>query len=133
MAYRTCIDADHCLAVTQAIRCMRLANLCVQDDKSAWVQLTVQIPSEQTFAAYNGKRALVAGDPDKPVKVVDTWVFERALKKDPSTRYAWRPMHARILLKGQHCNMSLCIVSTCVNVVDMHHVCMHMYKGTHQH
>ncbi|KAL3156146.1 hypothetical protein ABBQ32_012436 [Trebouxia sp. C0010 RCD-2024] len=59
-----------------------------KDDKSAWVQLTVQIPSEQTFAAYNGKRVLVAGDPDKPIKVVDTWVFERALKKDPSSR--WR-------------------------------------------
>lgn len=58
----------------------------LQDDKTAWVQLTVTIPSEQTFAAYNSRRALVAGSPDTAVKVVDTWVFERALKKDPSTR-----------------------------------------------
>ena len=86
---------------------MRLGILCVQDDKSAWVQLTVQIPSEQTFAAYNGKRALVAGDPDKPIKVVDTWVFERALKKDPSTRY--------LLASGAPCMPESCSrVSTAV-------------------
>lgn len=60
--------------------------LWLQDDKTAWVQLTVKIPSEQTFAAYNSKRVHVAGSPDKPIKVVDTWVFERALKKDPSAR-----------------------------------------------
>lgn len=58
----------------------------LQDDKSAWVQLTVRIPSEQSFAAYNSKRSLVAGSPDKAIQVEDTWVFERALKKDPSTR-----------------------------------------------
>ena len=58
----------------------------MQDDKTAWVQLTVRIPSEQTFAAYDSSRQLVAGDPEKAIKVYDTWVFERALKKDPSTR-----------------------------------------------
>ena len=59
---------------------------CSQDDKTAWVQMTVKIPSQQSFAAYNAKRELVAGSPDTPLKVVDTWVFERALRKDPSTR-----------------------------------------------
>lgn len=58
----------------------------MQDDKTAWVQLTVRIPSEQSFAAYDSQKNLVAGDPVKPVKVYDTWVFERALKKDPSSR-----------------------------------------------
>ncbi|KAL0029034.1 hypothetical protein WJX77_000889 [Trebouxia sp. C0004] len=59
-----------------------------KDDKTAWVQLTVKIPSEQSFAAYSAKKSLVAGNPDKAIKVEDTWVFERALKKDPTTR--WR-------------------------------------------
>lgn len=59
-----------------------------KDDKTAWVQLTVQIPSEQSFAVYNAKKSLVAGSPDTAMKVKDTWVFERALKQSPSTR--WR-------------------------------------------
>lgn len=57
-----------------------------QDDKTAWVQLTVKIPSEQSFAAYDARRNLIAGSPDQAVKVIDTWVFERALRKDPSSR-----------------------------------------------
>lgn len=81
-----CFDGRGALLFAKAVSCIWLRKMCMQDDKSAWVQLTVQIPSEQTFAAYNGKRVLVAGDPDKPIKVVDTWVFERALKKDPSSR-----------------------------------------------
>ena len=61
--------------------------LCfLKDENTAWVQMTVKIPSQQSFAAYNAKRELVAGSPDTPLKVVDTWVFERALRKDPSTR-----------------------------------------------
>lgn len=75
-----------CYSLAQATFGAYAVRVWLQDDKTAWVQLTVTIPSEQTFAAYNGKRALVAGSPDKPIKVVDTWVFERALKKDPSTR-----------------------------------------------
>ena len=50
------------------------------------MQLTVQIPSEQSFAVYNAKKSLVAGSPDTAMKVKDTWVFERALKQSPSTR-----------------------------------------------
>jgi len=66
--------------------CMTHSLLELQDDKTAWVQLTVKIPSEQSFAAYSAKKSLVAGNPDKAIKVEDTWVFERALKKDPTTR-----------------------------------------------
>ena len=66
--------------------CMTHSLLVMQDDKTAWVQLTVKIPSEQSFAAYSAKKSLVAGNPDKAIKVEDTWVFERALKKDPTTR-----------------------------------------------
>ena len=76
------------------MQCVFQCNVCcnaiivaiVQDDKTAWVQLTVRIPSEQSFAAYDSNKKLVAGDPEKAIKVHDTWVFERALKKDPSTR-----------------------------------------------
>ena len=68
------------------VLCMTHTLLTLQDDKTAWVQLTVKIPSEQSFAAYSAKKNLVAGNPDKAIKVEDTWVFERALKKDPTTR-----------------------------------------------
>ncbi len=71
---------------TLCVLCMTHSLLNLQDDKTAWVQLTVKIPSEQSFAAYSAKKSLVAGNPDKAIKVEDTWVFERALKKDPTTR-----------------------------------------------
>lgn len=75
----------------------------MQDDKSAWVQLTVRIPSEQTFAAYDSSRQLVAGDPAKAIKVYDTWVFERALKKDPSTRQELNLcLMLTLIMCGQH-------------------------------
>ena len=76
------IDSSAMLCVL----CMTHSLLVLQDDKTAWVQLTVKIPSEQSFAAYSAKKSLVAGNPDKAIKVEDTWVFERALKKDPTTR-----------------------------------------------
>lgn len=78
----------------------------MQDDKSAWVQLTLRIPSEQSFAAYDSSKTLVAGDPDKAIKVYDTWVFERALKKDPSTRYN---------------NCSAAVMQLSAGNVDMHY------------
>ena len=46
----------------------------------------MQIPSEQSFAAYDPSRKLVAGNLEKDNKVHDTWVFQRALKKDLTTR-----------------------------------------------
>lgn len=60
----------------------------VQDDQSAFAQLTVSIPSQQIFAAYDAGKKLVAGSPDIPISVRDLWVFERALKLGPSSR--WR-------------------------------------------
>lgn len=53
-----------------------------KDDRSAFVQLTVKIPSTQTFAAYDDKGKLVAGNPDEQISVVDHWVFEVPLASD---------------------------------------------------
>lgn len=59
-----------------------------QDDQSAFAQLTVSIPSKQLFAAYDAQKKLVAGSPEALISVRDLWVFERALKPGPSSR--WR-------------------------------------------
>lgn len=86
MAQKRCIAVSVGESAMLCMLCMTHSLLELQDDKTAWVQLTVKIPSEQSFAAYSAKKSLVAGNPDKAIKVEDTWVFERALKKDPTTR-----------------------------------------------
>ena len=48
-------------------------------------------PRLLSYAPSNtsSRACLIITDPDKAVKVFDTWVFERALKiKDPFVRYA---------------------------------------------
>lgn len=47
-----------------------------------FAQITVLLPSVQRFAAYGRNGKLLAGDPDKDIKVEDVWVFERNLNKD---------------------------------------------------
>ena len=59
---------------------------CLQDDTTAFVQLTARIPSQQAFAAYDARGKLIQGDPDKAVPVDDVWVFERTLRDDISSR-----------------------------------------------
>uniref|UniRef100_A0A7R9YYU2 Tim44-like domain-containing protein n=1 Tax=Chlamydomonas euryale TaxID=1486919 RepID=A0A7R9YYU2_9CHLO len=56
------------------------------NSKLYFVQWTFEIESEQTFAVYErtprgGAPRLVAGSPEAPVRVVDHWVFERAVLK----------------------------------------------------
>lgn len=62
--------------------------LAAQDDESAFAQLTVRIPSQQRFAAYDSHKTLVAGNPEELLSVRDLWVFERALK--PGLNSRWR-------------------------------------------
>lgn len=59
-----------------------------KDDSTAFAQLTVRIPSGQTFAAYDTKGRQVAGDPEKEIRVNDHWVFEIPLRQQRSNR--WR-------------------------------------------
>lgn len=70
----------------------RLVQPSQDDIENAYGQLTIQFTSKQSFAAYNSKGKLVAGDPDKILNVVDYWVLERAVKQ-PGAR--WR-LAARI-------------------------------------
>jgi hypothetical protein len=60
----------------------------VQDERSAFAQLTVRVRAVHRFAAYDSKGRLVAGDPDREVPVQDVWVFERAFKEGPTS--CWR-------------------------------------------
>lgn len=60
----------------------------LQDDTTGFAQLTVRIPSQQRFAAYDRQGRLVAGDPERAIEVEDFWVFEHSLKKSPANR--WR-------------------------------------------
>lgn len=45
----------------------------------AFGQITCKFTSTQTFAVYDRKNRLVAGDPKKVLNVVDHWVFEHPL------------------------------------------------------
>ena len=57
------------------------------DRSVAFVQFTVRFNSRQTYAAYDKRGRVVAGDPDQVLSVEDVWVFERGLKV-PNAR--WR-------------------------------------------
>ena len=54
--------------------------------KLHFVQWTIEIRTEQVFAVYDpgpygrGEMRLVAGDPKKPIKVVDYWVSEEHIE-----------------------------------------------------
>jgi hypothetical protein len=48
----------------------------------------VRVRAAHKFAAYDGKRRLVAGDPEKEVPVQDVWVLERSFREEPTSR--WR-------------------------------------------
>lgn len=60
-----------------------------KDDETAFVQLTVRIPSKQTFAAFNKKGEIVSGglQDDQVFEVVDHWVFEIPLSKKAQQKY----------------------------------------------
>ena len=60
----------------------------LQDEQSAYAQLTVRIRALHKFAAYSGKGELKAGSPGKDFPVQDVWILERAFKKGPTSR--WR-------------------------------------------
>ena len=60
----------------------------LQDDRSAFAQMTVRVRAAHKFAAYDSKRRLVAGNPNIEVPVQDVWIFERAFKDAPTSR--WR-------------------------------------------
>lgn len=57
-----------------------------KDDETAFVQLTVKIPSKQVFTAYDTHGKVVAGGGD-PISVVDHWVLEVPLSKKSRQRY----------------------------------------------
>mmetsp|Transcript_2703 Transcript_2703/g.8090 ORF Transcript_2703/g.8090 Transcript_2703/m.8090 type:complete len:265 (-) Transcript_2703:42-836(-) len=57
-----------------------------KDDETAFVQLTVKIPSKQKFTAYDKHGTVVAGGGD-PVRVLDHWVLELPLSKKSQQRY----------------------------------------------
>ncbi len=59
-----------------------------QDARSSFAQLTVRVRAAVKFAAYDGKRRLVAGDPEREVPVQDVWVLERSFREEPTSR--WR-------------------------------------------
>ncbi|KAK9903338.1 hypothetical protein WJX75_003173 [Coccomyxa subellipsoidea] len=59
-----------------------------KDARSSFAQLTVRVRAAHKFAAYDGKRRLVAGDPEKEVPVQDVWVLERSFREEPTSR--WR-------------------------------------------
>lgn len=61
----------------------------MQDETSAFAQITLRVRSRQRFAAFNAQSELVAGNADGDFPVQDVWVFERSLKqKDPLS--SWR-------------------------------------------
>ena len=60
----------------------------LQDEQSAYAQLTVRIRALHRFAAYSGKGELKAGSPGKNFPVQDVWILERAFRKGPTSR--WR-------------------------------------------
>jgi uncharacterized protein YfaT (DUF1175 family) len=60
----------------------------LQDEKSAYAQLTVRIRAVHKFAAYAGSGMLQAGSPGKEFPVQDVWILERAFKQGPTSR--WR-------------------------------------------
>ena len=60
----------------------------LQDEKSAFAQLTVRIRALHRFAAYSGKAELMAGSPGREFPVQDVWILERAFKQGPTSR--WR-------------------------------------------
>ncbi|CAL5222260.1 g4597 [Coccomyxa viridis] len=59
-----------------------------KDEKSAFAQLTVRIRALHKFAAYSGSSELRAGIPGREFPVQDVWIFERAFKQGPTSR--WR-------------------------------------------
>jgi large subunit ribosomal protein L45 len=67
-----------------------------------FIQLTLDIQSKQSFAAYNSKGQLVAGDPDEALNVVDQWVFERkAVSKRSAGGFLHNPMGAAWRVVGR--------------------------------
>ena len=61
-----------------------------------FAQMTLEFRSKQTFAVYDEKGRLVAGDPDEVLTVEDVWVFEHGLNV-PNPR--WR-LAARLSMPG---------------------------------
>jgi hypothetical protein len=58
-----------------------------KDDETAFVQLTVRIPSTQSFTAFNKQGRIVSTGSDKTFDVVDHWVFEIPLSKKAQQKY----------------------------------------------
>lgn len=58
-----------------------------KDDESAFVQLTVRIPSKQSFTALDKQGNIVSKGSDKVFDVVDHWVFEVPLSKKAQQKY----------------------------------------------
>lgn len=73
--------------------------MCSQDETTGYAQLTVRIPSQQRFAAYDRSGRLLAGSPDAVIEVEDFWVFEHALRKAPGNR--WRLAGRLSILPGE--------------------------------
>jgi large subunit ribosomal protein L45 len=59
-----------------------------KDDSTGFVQLTVKIPSKQSFVARDKKGKIVSGDTAKVLDVVDHWVFEIPLST--KVQQKWR-------------------------------------------
>lgn len=72
----------------------RLVQADPSNSSVGFAQMTVRFKSKQTYAAYDARGRLVAGDPEEVLNVEDIWVFEHGLKL-PNSR--WR-LAARLSL-----------------------------------
>ena len=89
-------------------RCARQKQLPLQDEKSAFAQLTVRIRALHRFAAYSGKAELKAGIPGREFPVQDVWILERAFKQGPTSRWRIAGVLPPVTQKGMPSEMRAC-------------------------
>ncbi len=80
----------------------------VQDEKSAFAQLTVRIRALHRFAAYSGKAELKAGIPGREFPVQDVWILERAFKQGPTSRWRIAGALSPVTGKDEQSEMRAC-------------------------
>ena len=95
----------------------------LQDEKSAFAQLTVRIRALHKFAAYSGKNELRAGIPGREFPVQDVWIFERAFKQGPTSRWRIAGALSPVTNKSVSSEMHACYCALpCTSSQDCHQV-----------
>ena len=94
--------------------------MCTQDARSSFAQLTVRVRAAHKFAAYDGKRRLVAGDLEKEVPVQDVWVLERSFKEEPTSR--WRVAGAAFAVAAPLLQFVVCMSTHNMSLIRPHHM-----------